>query len=91
MDRLSRVQNDLDDATASMRDNIELVVDRGEHLAALIDKSDSLANNARSFQNSSTSLKRSMWLANMQTMLCAAAGALTFLLLVFWHKTRTHA
>ena len=39
MDKLQRVQDEINEATDVMRENIEQVVGRGEHLELLVDKS----------------------------------------------------
>ena len=46
MDKFSRVQDDLHQATEIMRHNIGAVVDRGEHLELLVDKSEGFSQSA---------------------------------------------
>ena len=69
MEKLARVQDEIDEATDVMRQNIEQVVGRGEHLELLVDKSDTFSANARAFQKDSSGLKRAMWWKNMKMVL----------------------
>ena len=61
MDKLARVQDEINEATDVMRQNIEQVVGRGEHLELLVDKSDGFSANARAFQRQSADLRKAMW------------------------------
>mmetsp|Transcript_5725 Transcript_5725/g.15032 ORF Transcript_5725/g.15032 Transcript_5725/m.15032 type:complete len:117 (+) Transcript_5725:547-897(+) len=49
-----------------MVDNIEKVLDRGEKISLLVDKSDNLHQQAFKFSKASTHFKRQMWLRNMK-------------------------
>ena len=79
MDKFRRVQEDIDDATEMMRQNIESVVDRGEHLELLVDKSDGLATSAQRFQKSSSHLRQALWWKNVRMML-TVSGVLLIIL-----------
>lgn len=57
MNKFRDVQDDLHEATELMRENIESVVNRGEHLELLMDKSEGLTASARQFQKHSTGLR----------------------------------
>ena len=46
MGKLQAVQDEIGEVTDMMRANIEAVVDRGEHLELLVDKSDALGSQA---------------------------------------------
>jgi hypothetical protein len=69
MDKLQRVQDEISEATDVMRQNIEAVVGRGEHLEMLVDKSDQFNANARAFRKQSTTLRSAMWWKSVKTML----------------------
>ena len=68
MDKLSRIQDDIGEATDVMRQNIEQVVGRGEHLEVLVEKSDDFSSNARAFQKGSVGLRRALWWKNVKMM-----------------------
>ena len=57
MDKLQRVQDEIGEATDVMRQNIEAVVGRGEHLELLVDKSEGFSANARAFSSEIDILK----------------------------------
>lgn len=77
MDKFHRVQDDIHEVTDIMRQNIEAVVHRGEHLELLMDKSDGLSSNANQFRKQSVGLRKAMWWKNMKMMLmlgCVLSG-----------------
>lgn len=51
----------VDEVKDIMTQNIEKVLDRGEKIEILVDKTEELTHTAESFQKSSTQLKRSLW------------------------------
>jgi vesicle-associated membrane protein 7 len=81
MDKLARVQDDINEATDIMRENIEQVVGRGEHLELLVDKSEGFSANAKAFQKESKGLKNALWWKNakMIAMLCTLLIGLGFI------------
>mmetsp|Transcript_32079 Transcript_32079/g.67469 ORF Transcript_32079/g.67469 Transcript_32079/m.67469 type:complete len:97 (+) Transcript_32079:232-522(+) len=82
MDKIQRVQEDLHDVTEMMRQNIEAVVDRGEHLELLMDKSDNLSSQARQFQKQSKGLRKALWWKNVKMMLSLAFVFLFIIMIV---------
>ena len=68
MDKLARVQDEIGEATDVMRQNIEAVVGRGEHLELLVDKSEGFSANARAFQKQSGAMRSALWWKNAKTM-----------------------
>jgi vesicle-associated membrane protein 7 len=71
---LDAMQGQLGNIKNVMVDNIEKVLERGEKMELLVDKSDSLHQQAFKFSKASTSFKRQMWLRNMK--LLAVLGGL---------------
>nr|XP_023410017.1 vesicle-associated membrane protein 4 isoform X2 [Loxodonta africana] len=55
------VQNQVDEVIDVMQENITKVIERGERLDELQDKSESLSDNATAFSNRSKQLRRQMW------------------------------
>ena len=82
MDKLQRVQDEIGEATDVMRQNIEAVVGRGEHLELLVDKSEGFSANARAFQKQSNTLRTAMWWKNVKTMLTMFCFVLILILLL---------
>ena len=76
----------LPQVTEMMRQNIEAVVDRGEHLELLVDKSEGINSQARQFQQQSVGLRKALWWKNLKNVLLT--GGLVFCLVlavVFYH------
>lgn len=60
------LQGQLGNIKSVMVDNIDKVLDRGEKLSLLVDRSDNLHQQAFKFSKASTNFKRQMWLKNMK-------------------------
>ena len=82
MGKIARVQEDISEVTDMMRQNIEAVVDRGEHLELLVDKSDALGSQAMQFQKQSVGLRKAMWWQNMKMVFCLAFVVLFVIALI---------
>ncbi|XP_038614095.1 vesicle-associated membrane protein 4 isoform X4 [Tachyglossus aculeatus] len=59
--KLNSVQNQVDEVIDVMQENITKVIERGERLDELQDKSDSLSDNASAFSSRAKQLRRQMW------------------------------
>ena len=84
MGKIQRVQDEIGEVTDMMRANIEAVVDRGEHLELLVDKSDALGSQASQFQKQSVGLRRAMWWQNMKMVFALAFVVLFILLMILF-------
>jgi len=74
-DKISKVGREIDEVKTVMVQNIEKMLDRGERIELLVDKTETLSSNAFKFKKSSTSLKRAMWCKNMKlTVLLVLIG-----------------
>lgn len=81
--RVKRVQGELDQVRDVMNHNIERVMERGERLDVLIDKTDSLNQAALAFRQTSTTLRRRMWWKNARiTVLLAVVTIIVIYMLV---------
>lgn len=69
-----------------MRQNIEQVVGRGEHLEHLVDKSEGFSANAKAFQKDSSHLRKALWWKNMRMMAMMCSLMLGIGLAVLWYK-----
>ncbi|KAK3390419.1 synaptobrevin [Podospora didyma] len=67
-DALSNVQREIDDVRGIMTRNIEGLLERGERIDLLVDKTDRLGGSAREFRVRSRGLKRKMWWKNVKLM-----------------------
>lgn len=84
-DAFKNVQGEIDNVRGIMTENIERVLERGERLDLLVDKTDRLGGSARDFRVRSRGLKRRMWWKNMKlmVMLCFVIVFLVYLLVGF--------
>lgn len=64
VDSLSAVKNQIEDVKGVMVENIEKVLERGEKIELLVDKTDRLNQAAFKFESSSRNLRRAMWWKN---------------------------
>ncbi|KAJ8490676.1 hypothetical protein OPV22_012397 [Ensete ventricosum] len=83
MSKLSKLRAQITEVKGIMMDNIEKVLDRGEKIELLVDKTESLQFQADSFQRQGRQLRRKMWLQNLRFKLMVA-GALIALILILW-------
>ncbi|KAI7621790.1 synaptobrevin-domain-containing protein [Hortaea werneckii] len=67
-DAFANVQSEIDNVRGIMTENIERVLERGERIDLLVDKTDRLGGSARDFRVRSTGLRRRMWWKNVKLM-----------------------
>lgn len=67
-DAISNVQREIEDVRGIMTRNIEGLLERGERIDLLVDKTDRLGGSAREFRVRSRGLKRRMWWKNVKLM-----------------------
>ncbi|KAG0361159.1 Vesicle-associated membrane protein [Mortierella sp. AD032] len=67
-DRIKQVQGEIEQVKDVMVQNIERVLERGERIELLVDKTDNLNQQAFAFKKRSTALKRTMWWKNTKLM-----------------------
>ncbi|KAF2188255.1 vesicle-associated membrane protein-like protein [Zopfia rhizophila CBS 207.26] len=81
-DALRTAQQEIDGVREIMTENIERVLERGERIDLLVDKTDRLGNNARDFRVRSRGLRRRMWWKNVKLMVLLVLVVI-FLLYLF--------
>ena len=67
-DSLSNARKEIDSVKDIMTENIERVLERGERIDLLVDKTDRLGGSARDFRVRSRGLRRQMWWKNVRIM-----------------------
>jgi vesicle-associated membrane protein 7 len=70
-DNIGRVQTQLDEVKGVMVENIEKVLERGEKIELMVDKTDKLNQQAFKFEKQSKRLKNAMWWRNLRCKLIA--------------------
>jgi vesicle-associated membrane protein 72 len=82
LSKLARVQNQVDDIKGIMRENIDKVLNRGEQLEVLVDKTDNLRNQASEFRQTGTQVRRKMWIQNMKIKLIVLGIIIALILII---------
>ena len=87
-DAIGNVRQEIDDVRGIMTRNIEGLLERGERIDLLVDKTDRLGGNAHEFRVRSRGLKRQMWWKNIKLMaLLAVVVALIIVAIVIGVKS----
>jgi len=68
-DKITKVKGEIDEVKTVMVQNIEKVLERGERIELLVDRTETLTQNAFKFKKSSTVLKNSMWRKNIKLII----------------------
>ncbi|KAI3760241.1 hypothetical protein L1987_50634 [Smallanthus sonchifolius] len=82
--KLSKVKAQVSEVKGVMMENIEKVLDRGEKIELLVDKTESLHSQAQGFRTQGTQLRRKMWLKNMKIKLIVLCIIIALILLIFF-------
>ena len=67
-DAISNVQGEIDNVRGIMSQNIESLLERGERMDLLVDKTDRLGGSAHEFRVRSRGLRRQMWYVSKQLL-----------------------
>lgn len=81
-DSLANAKKEIDSVKDIMTENIERVLERGERIDLLVDKTDRLGGSARDFRVRSRGLRRQMWWKNVRIMVLLTVVVI-FLLYLF--------
>nr|CAB3267591.1 vesicle-associated membrane protein 4-like [Phallusia mammillata] len=81
-DKVKRVQSQVNEVVDVMQTNIGKVMDRGERLEDLQDKSENLADAATNFNSRATRLRKQMWWNNFKTKLIIGIVLAIILLII---------
>ncbi|KAF3575439.1 hypothetical protein DY000_02029794, partial [Brassica cretica] len=69
INKLSKVKAQVTEVKGVMMENIEKVLDRGEKIELLVDKTENLRSQAQDFRTQGTKIRRKMWWENMKIKL----------------------
>jgi len=83
MNKIAKVKAQVSEVKGIMMENIEKVLDRGEKIELLVDKTENLRFQADNFQKQGKQLRRKMWLANMKVKL-VVLSIVIILILIIW-------
>ncbi|KAJ7641638.1 VAMP/synaptobrevin-like protein [Roridomyces roridus] len=74
-----RAQTELNQVKDIMVQNVEQIVNRGERIELLVEKTDVMAGQATAFRRDAKSVRRQMWWKNTKVMAFCGTVALVFL------------
>ncbi|KAJ3159831.1 hypothetical protein HDU86_001483 [Geranomyces michiganensis] len=80
--KAAHVQNQVNEVTAIMQDNINKVMQRGEHLDTLQDKTDDLQNSSLQFKRGANRVRKQMWWKDMKMKLILGSVIAAILIIV---------
>ena len=81
-DAITNTQQEIENVRGIMTENIERVLERGERIDLLVDKTDRLGGSAADFRVRSRGLRRQMWWKNARLMVLLVV-VIVFLLYLF--------
>lgn len=81
-DAIKNVQGEIDNVRGIMSQNIESLLERGERIDLLVDKTDRLGGSASEFRIRSRGLRRQMWWKNVKLMVLLTV-VIIFLIYLF--------
>ncbi|THU45473.1 hypothetical protein C4D60_Mb02t18300 [Musa balbisiana] len=80
--KLAKVQDQVSEVKGVMMENIEKVLDRGEKIELLVDKTENLRSQAQDFRQQGTKMRRKMWLQNMKIKLIVLGIIIALILII---------
>mmetsp|Transcript_42458 Transcript_42458/g.85432 ORF Transcript_42458/g.85432 Transcript_42458/m.85432 type:complete len:220 (-) Transcript_42458:69-728(-) len=83
-DKVRKVRGEVDEVRQVMVENIERILDRGDKIELLVDKSEDLSAQASKFKRSAGHLQRRMWWANcrVQTLIVGSVSVVILLIVL---------
>ncbi|KAG5603254.1 hypothetical protein H5410_034624 [Solanum commersonii] len=82
INKLAKVKAQVSEVKGVMMENIEKVLDRGEKIELLVDKTENLRSQAQDFKTQGTKVRRKMWLQNMKIKLIVLGIILALILVI---------
>jgi len=80
--KLAKVKAQVSEVKGVMMENIEKVLDRGEKIELLVDKTENLHQQAQDFRTTGTKIRRKMWLQNMKIKLIVLGILIALILII---------
>lgn len=80
--KIAKVKAQVSEVKGVMMENIEKVLDRGEKIELLVDKTENLHKQAQDFKSTGTKIRRKMWLQNMKVKLIVLSIVIALILII---------
>ncbi|CAI5715447.1 unnamed protein product [Hyaloperonospora brassicae] len=81
-EKLQALKTDMDKVASTVHENITKVLERGDKVELLVDKTDQLNSQSAAFAKSSTNLRRHLWWENVKMSIAIAVVIVLFLALI---------
>lgn len=81
-DKLGRIQSEIDTVKQVMLENLDDLLNRGERIDTLCDKTEMLKEEAQGFHNNARTLKKKMWWRNIKILIAAVLLVLLLALVI---------
>ncbi|KAK9082581.1 hypothetical protein Scep_029052 [Stephania cephalantha] len=82
INKIAKVKAQVSEVKGVMMENIEKVLDRGEKIELLVDKTDNLRSQAQDFRQQGTKMRRKMWWQNMKMKLIVLVIFIALILII---------
>ncbi|RRT54321.1 hypothetical protein BHM03_00033773 [Ensete ventricosum] len=80
--KLAKVKAQVSEVKGVMMENIETVLERGEKIELLVDKTENLRSQAQDFRQQGTKMRRKMWMQNMKIKLIVLGIIIALILII---------
>jgi len=77
-----RIQDEIQGAMDTMRNNINKISERGERLDHLQDKTEDLSTHAHDFRRGANRVRKQMWWKDMKMRICIVVGIIILLVVI---------
>lgn len=95
-DKIGRIKDEIDSVKQIMLENLDNLIERGDRIDNLCDKTEMLKEEAQGFHNNATTLKRKMWMRNVKIaiavflLLCLVGLVIAFIACgIDFHKCKS--
>ncbi|XP_031502225.1 vesicle-associated membrane protein 721-like [Nymphaea colorata] len=80
--KLAKIKDQVSEVKGVMMENIEKVLDRGQKIELLVDKTEDLRSQAQDFRSQGTKMRRKMWFQNMKIKLIVLGIIIALILII---------
>ena len=85
---MQRVQTQIEQTRSVMATNIDKVLQRGEDLDSVVDKSSKMVDSANVFRKKGVQLRKQLWWTDMRFKIAIAAAVLLLIVVIFFAVCR---
>lgn len=86
--KIKEIQNEVDQLATVMQSNINKVIERGDRMDTLTERSELLTSRANEFRINSRNVRRKYWWENFRFQLIIGTAALAIVILIIYSLSR---